>query len=92
MLINVYVCIVTSRLSALFDWPAKEHSVLFVPKDLCTMHDIIDTAVAAGSFKTLATAVTAAGLVSTLKGAGPTRGDTLQCQAVRGSAVRKTSV
>ena len=35
------------------------------------MHDIIDTAVAAGSFKTLATALTAANLVETLKGAGP---------------------
>ena len=33
--------------------------------------DIVDTAVAAGSFKTLATALEAAGLVSTLKGAGP---------------------
>ena len=35
------------------------------------MHDIVDTAVAAGSFTTLAAAVTAAGLVPTLKGAGP---------------------
>jgi len=35
------------------------------------MHDIIDTAVEAGSFKTLAAAVTAAGLVDTLKGTGP---------------------
>ncbi len=35
------------------------------------MHDIIDTAVAAGSFKTLAAALTAAKLVETLKGAGP---------------------
>jgi len=35
------------------------------------MHNIIDTAVAAGSFKTLAAALTAAGLVDTLKGAGP---------------------
>jgi len=34
-------------------------------------HDIVDTAVAAGSFKTLVAAVTAAGLVDTLKGAGP---------------------
>ena len=34
-------------------------------------HDIVDTAVAAGSFKTLAKALEAAGLVSTLKGAGP---------------------
>jgi uncharacterized surface protein with fasciclin (FAS1) repeats len=33
--------------------------------------DIVDTAVAAGSFKTLATALEAAGLISTLKGAGP---------------------
>ena len=33
--------------------------------------DIVDTAVAAGSFKTLAAALTAADLVSTLKGAGP---------------------
>jgi len=32
---------------------------------------IVDTAVAAGSFKTLATALTAAGLVDTLKGKGP---------------------
>ena len=34
-------------------------------------HDIVDTAVAAGSFKTLVAAVTAAGLVETLKGTGP---------------------
>jgi uncharacterized surface protein with fasciclin (FAS1) repeats len=33
--------------------------------------DIVDTAVAAGSFKTLVTAVQAAGLVDTLKGKGP---------------------
>jgi uncharacterized surface protein with fasciclin (FAS1) repeats len=33
--------------------------------------DIVDTAVAAGSFKTLATALQAADLVETLKGAGP---------------------
>ena len=33
--------------------------------------DIVDTAVAAGSFKTLVAAVQAAGLVDTLKGAGP---------------------
>lgn len=34
-------------------------------------HDIVDTAVAAGSFKTLVTAVGVAGLVETLKGPGP---------------------
>lgn len=33
--------------------------------------DIVDTAVAAGSFKTLAAALTAAGLVDTLKSEGP---------------------
>ncbi|MDP2244861.1 fasciclin domain-containing protein [Pseudomonas sp.] len=33
--------------------------------------DIVDTAVAAGQFTTLVTAVTAAGLVETLKGEGP---------------------
>jgi uncharacterized surface protein with fasciclin (FAS1) repeats len=33
--------------------------------------DIVDTAVANGSFKTLAAALTAAGLVDTLKGPGP---------------------
>ncbi len=33
--------------------------------------DIVDTAVAAGNFKTLATALTAAGLIDKLKGPGP---------------------
>lgn len=33
--------------------------------------DIVDTAVSAGNFKTLVTAVQTAGLVDTLKGAGP---------------------
>jgi uncharacterized surface protein with fasciclin (FAS1) repeats len=33
--------------------------------------DIVDTAVAAGSFNTLATALKAAGLIETLKGKGP---------------------
>ena len=35
------------------------------------MADIVDTAVAAGSFKTLVTAVKAAGFIDTLKGKGP---------------------
>jgi uncharacterized surface protein with fasciclin (FAS1) repeats len=35
------------------------------------MADIVDTAVAAGSFTTLAAALKAAGLVETLKGSGP---------------------
>ena len=45
-------------------------SVLGVP-GRASDKDIVDTAVAAGSFKTLAAALTAAGLVETLKGAGP---------------------
>jgi len=40
-------------------------------KDGAAPKDIVDTAVAAGSFKTLAAALQAAGLVETLKGAGP---------------------
>ena len=35
------------------------------------LKDIVDTAVAAGSFKTLAAGLTAAGLIDTLKGPGP---------------------
>jgi uncharacterized surface protein with fasciclin (FAS1) repeats len=35
------------------------------------LHNIVDTAVAAGTFKTLVAAVTAAGLADTLKGTGP---------------------
>ncbi|HMM67182.1 MAG TPA: fasciclin domain-containing protein [Dokdonella sp.] len=39
--------------------------------DKMAKKDIVDTAVAAGSFKTLATALEAAGLIDTLKGPGP---------------------
>jgi uncharacterized surface protein with fasciclin (FAS1) repeats len=45
-------------------------SVLAFP-GRASQQDIVDTAVAAGSFKTLAAALTAAGLVDTLKGDGP---------------------
>jgi len=37
----------------------------------CTAKDIVDTAVSAGSFKTLAAALKAADLIDTLKGDGP---------------------
>ncbi len=40
-------------------------------KDGSMKKDIVDTAVAAGDFKTLAAALQAAGLVETLKGQGP---------------------
>ncbi len=39
--------------------------------ELGAQSDIVDTAVAAGNFKTLAAALEAAGLIETLKGAGP---------------------
>src|SRR3954471_16347320 len=41
------------------------------PKTTSGKQDIVDTAVAAGQFKTLAAALKAAGLVDTLKGPGP---------------------
>jgi uncharacterized surface protein with fasciclin (FAS1) repeats len=41
------------------------------PSESMASADIVDTAVAAGDFKTLAAALTAAGLVDTLKGEGP---------------------
>jgi len=40
-------------------------------KDYAAKKDIVDTAVSAGNFTTLAAALTAAGLVDTLKGDGP---------------------
>jgi transforming growth factor-beta-induced protein len=42
-----------------------------VPEPMAAPKDIVDTAVAAGSFETLVAAVQAAGLVETLKGEGP---------------------
>ena len=41
------------------------------PADAGPDKDIVETAVSAGQFNTLATALTEAGLVETLKGAGP---------------------
>jgi len=45
--------------------------LLALPASAASKKDIVDTAVAAGSFNTLAKALTAAGLVDTLKGPGP---------------------
>jgi uncharacterized surface protein with fasciclin (FAS1) repeats len=44
---------------------------LAVPSAQAQTSDIVETAVGAGTFKTLAAALQAAGLVDTLKGAGP---------------------
>ena len=46
-------------------------AVSFASVASATSKDIVDTAVAAGDFKTLAAALQAAGLVDTLKGTGP---------------------
>jgi transforming growth factor-beta-induced protein len=46
-------------------------TVLMPSKMATSEKDIVDTAVAAGNFKTLVSAVQAAGLVDTLKGSGP---------------------
>jgi transforming growth factor-beta-induced protein len=44
---------------------------VIIPTEKSSTPDIVDTAVKAGKFKTLVTAVKAAGLVETLKGEGP---------------------
>ena len=46
-------------------------AVLFCLMSTANAKDIVDTAIAAGNFNTLATALKAAGLVETLKGPGP---------------------
>jgi uncharacterized surface protein with fasciclin (FAS1) repeats len=46
-------------------------ALMFAAPAAAQTKDIVDTAVAAGQFKTLAAALGAAGLVSTLKGPGP---------------------
>ena len=54
--------------------PSRHSTLTFVTPtrpQAAQTKDIVDTAVAAGSFKTLAKALAAADLVTTLKGAGP---------------------
>ena len=53
------------------DIPASNGVIHVIDKVILPRKDIVDTAVAAGSFKTLVTAVKAAELVETLKGKGP---------------------
>ncbi len=51
--------------------PAATHVAAVAVAAAPEKKDIVDTAVAAGSFKTLAAALKAAGLIDTLKGKGP---------------------
>ena len=61
--LRVTVAVVTGiTVGALLVWPAAVTA---------QQKDIVETAVAAGNFKSLATALQAAGLVQTLKGPGP---------------------
>jgi uncharacterized surface protein with fasciclin (FAS1) repeats len=50
---------------------ASALSLAMIGSAVAAGKDIVDTAVAAGSFKTLATALKEAGLIETLKGKGP---------------------
>ena len=54
----------------------------------CSAKDIVDTAVAAGSFKTLAKALAAADLVDDAEGAGPVHGVRADRRGVREAAGR----
>ncbi len=51
--------------------PAAAKEMMAPAAEKPMLKDIVDTAVEAGSFKTLATALTEAGLIETLKGKGP---------------------
>lgn len=55
--------------SSVFAYETK--TVKVAKTETAAQSNIVDTAVAAGNFKTLATALQAAGLVETLKGTGP---------------------
>lgn len=68
----VVAALVAAAAAALWSLPAHPaRAADGMPAAMAPTPDIVDTAVAAGSFKTLAAALKAAGLVDTLKGPGP---------------------
>ena len=71
LVLGAAVCVAVASLSQLM----PQNSILAADKAESDMNmatkDIVDTAVAAGKFNTLASALKAAGLVDTLKGDGP---------------------
>ncbi|EWM23234.1 beta-ig-h3 fasciclin [Nannochloropsis gaditana] len=69
VLVSLLACAATASAFLLPTPTTRPASALFA--STVGAKDIVDTAVDAGSFKTLATALTAAGLVETLKGPGP---------------------
>ena len=67
ILFSAMVCAALPAASIMIPASARQASAADAP----ATKDIVDTAVAAGKFKTLAAALKAAGLVETLKGSGP---------------------
>ena len=66
-ILKVFAFIVAAKFALVAGMASAGHHAMDEEKSA----DIVDTAVAAGQFQTLAAALTAAGLVDTLKGDGP---------------------
>ena len=71
VVLSVAAMLLASSSAAVAGEKCAKNSVTTVAYEKETKMDIVDTAVKAGSFKTLAAALKAAGLVETLKGKGP---------------------
>ncbi len=71
MVVTACAPVVSSPEPAAEPQPTVEPQPTAVPEPAAPTMDIVDTAVSAGSFNTLVTAVQAAGLVDALKGEGP---------------------
>jgi transforming growth factor-beta-induced protein len=71
VVLGVVAILLASSSAAVAGERCAKNSVTTVAYEKATKMDIVDTAVKAGSFKTLVAAVKAAGLVETLKGKGP---------------------
>ncbi len=71
VMLSVVAILLAASSAAVAGKKCAKHSVTTVAYEKETKMDIVDTAVKAGSFKTLAAALKAAGLMDTLKGKGP---------------------
>lgn len=83
MLFSIRICLALALMVAVMATPAaaqirkrreaRQPATVTAKKEVIggAKMDVVDTAVKAGSFKTLATALEAAGLIDTLKGKGP---------------------
>src|SRR5690606_20038929 len=70
-LLSVVATLLVSATPAVAAQKCPKESTSTVALKTAAKMDVVDTAVKAGSFKTLAAAIQAAGLVETLKGEGP---------------------